>query len=56
MPTTYIYMLEGPAKANAKNPDVSTVIVIHLSLKYLGRHLDFGGTFRYAISVSETRT
>jgi hypothetical protein len=29
---------EGPAK----NPDGSTVIVIDLSFKYLGRHLDFG--------------
>jgi hypothetical protein len=33
------------AKANAKNPDGSTVIVMDLSFKYLGRQLDFGGTF-----------
>jgi hypothetical protein len=31
--------------ANAINPDGSTVIVMDLSFKYLGRHLDFGVRF-----------
>jgi hypothetical protein len=33
-----------PAK---KSPDGSSVIVMDLSFKYLGRHLDFGGSFLY---------
>jgi hypothetical protein len=46
--------LKGPAKANNNTPDGSTVIVMDLSFKYLGRHLDFGvrfgGTFLYRVN------
>jgi hypothetical protein len=36
---------EGPAKADAKTPDGSTIIVMDLSFICLGRHLDFGVRF-----------
>jgi hypothetical protein len=37
---------EGPAKANAKNPDDSTVIVIDIiQIHILGRQFDLGVRF-----------